>query len=50
MLEMTDVGKSERPFGHDTELFYRAETDWHRRTKRSDFVLAVRLSVTQGLA
>jgi len=28
----------------------RAETDWQKRTKRSDFVLTVRLSVVQGLA
>jgi hypothetical protein len=27
-----------------------AETDWQKRTKRSDFVLTVRLSVVQGLA
>jgi hypothetical protein len=28
----------------------RAETDWQKRTKRSDFVLTVRLSAAQGLA
>lgn len=38
------------PSGHNIEPFCRAETDWQNRTKRSDFVLIVRLSVVQGLA
>jgi hypothetical protein len=48
MFELTKIATFAWPFGHEIKFFCGAETNW--QTKRSDFVLTVRLSVAQGLA